>query len=428
MQNPGEYGLFGGNAIPPRPDLPYPQVPFHEPSEPRRPKKTRRVLAALLSVGLILGGLGLGKQLTRQQPSPSTVGTAPATSPAPALETRTAAGKVRPAIVDINTFARIDSGVGGSSGGNQMAPLGAATGIVLTSTGEVLTNNHVVDGAYRIEVTLTGVSGTCPGQPVTSQTSLGCTYQATVMGVAPTADVALIQIQGVSGLPTVTAGDASSLSVGQAVVAIGNALGRGGAPAVTSGSITALDRSITATDQGRSAEHLSGLIQTDAPIKPGDSGGALVDSQGAVVGMITAGSSSGSTRTANTGFAIPINTALDIVTQIRSGIGGPTIFLGQPGFLGVQVMNLNPTSALARRLNQTSGVLVVGVVPGSPAKSIGMTANSVIIAINGTKVGTTDEMGPALHAHQVGENIKVTWVDKAGTHTSSVRLVAGPAV
>jgi S1-C subfamily serine protease len=216
-------------------------------------------------------------------------------------------------------------------------------------------------------------------------------------------------------------------------VAIGNALGRGGAPAVTSGSITALDRSITATDQGRSPEHLSGLIQTDAPIKPGDSGGALVDSQGAVIGMITAGSSSGtsssgSTRTANTGFAIPINTALDIVTQIRSGNGGPTIFLGQPGFLGVQVMNLNPTSALARRLNQTSGVLVVGVVPGSPAKSIGMTANSVIIAINGTKVGTTDEMSPALHAHQVGENIKVTWVDKSGTHTSSVRLVAGPAV
>jgi S1-C subfamily serine protease len=235
-------------------------------------------------------------------------------------------------------------------------------------------------------------------------------------------------MQGVSGLPTVTTGDATSLTVGQSVVAIGNALGRGGAPAVTNGSITALDRSITATDQGRSPEHLSGLIQTDAPIKPGDSGGALVNSDGAVIGMITAGSSSGSGSTANTGFAIPINAALDIVTQIRAGNGGPTIFLGQPGFLGVDVANLSPTSSLARRLNQTSGVLVVGVVPGSPAKTIGMTANSVIIAIDGVTVGNLDQLGPALHIHQAGETIHVTWVDKTGTHTSAVRLVAGPAV
>ena len=411
------------------PDLPYPQMPFYEPPEPRRPKKARRVVAALVSAALILGGLGLGKQLTKQQQSPPSVAAiGPSSSPPPALEARSAAGKVKPAIVDINTFVRADLGVGGSSGGNQLTPLGAATGMVLTPTGEVLTNNHVVDGADRIEVTLTGTTGDCPGQPIASPTGLDCTYDATVMGVAPTSDVALIQIQGVSGLPTVTTGDAASLTVGQSVVAIGNALGRGGAPAVTNGSITALDRAITATDQGRTSEHLSGLIQTDAPIKPGDSGGALVTTDGAVIGMITAGSSSGSGSTANTGFAIPINAALDIVTQIRAGNGGPTIFLGQPGFLGVQVASLSPTSSIARRLNQTSGVLVVGVVPGSPAKTIGMTANSVIIAIDGVTVGNFDQMGSALHIHQAGETIHVTWVDKTGTHTSAVRLVVGPAV
>lgn len=424
----GDYGMFGGNAIPPRPDLPYPQMPFHQPPEPPRPRKARRVLAVLLSAALILGGLGIGRQLTRRNASPTASGTAPTNSPASALDSRMAAGKVKPAIVDISTFARPDNGVGGSFGGNQLAPLGAATGMVLTPTGEVLTNNHVVDGAYKIEVTLTGITDACPGLPVPSQTGSGCTYLATVTGVSPTADVALIQMQGVSGLPTISTADSSTLSVGQSVIAVGNALGRGGSPAVTKGSITALDRSITATDQGRSSEHLSGLIQTDAPIKPGDSGGALVNSDGAVVGMITAGTSSVSTHAANTGFAIPVTAALDIVTQIRAGHGGPTIFLGQPGYLGVNVRNLDPASALAKQLNLTSGVLVAGVVPGSPAKAAGMPDNSVITAINGVKIGNLDQMGPELHVHQVGETIKLTWVDKSGTHTSSITLVVGPAV
>jgi S1-C subfamily serine protease len=423
----GDYGMFGGNAIPPRPDLPYPQMPFHQPPEPPRPRKGRRVLAVLLSAALILGGLGIGRQLTRQNTSPTASSSAPTNSPASALDSRTAAGKVKPAIVDISTFTRPDSAVGASFVGNQLAPLGAATGMVLTSTGEVLTNNHVVDGAYKIEVTLTGITDACPGRPVPSQTGSGCTYLATVMGVAPTADVAMIQMQGVSGLPTITAADSSALSVGQSVIAIGNALGRGGSPAVTKGSITALGRSITATDQGRGNEHLSGLIQTDAPIRPGDSGGALVDSGGAVVGMITAGTSSMSSRTANTGFAIPIGSALDIVTQIRAGNGGPTIYLGQPGALGVRVMTLDPASALAKQLNLTSGVLVVELVPGSPAKAAGMPVDSVITAINGVKVGTLEQMGPALHVHQVGETVDVTWVDSTGTHTSTVRLVVGPA-
>ena len=340
--NYGPYGPYGGIPIPPRPDLPHLQLPFHQPPEPPRRRRGRRVLAVLLSLGLVLGGLGLGRQLTQQHTSSSAAGNRPVTSPAPALDARTPAGKVKPAIVDINTFARSDSGVGGSSSGSKMVPLGAATGMVLTSTGEILTNNHVVDGANKIEVTLTGTSGTCPGQPSGTQMGSGCTYEATVLGVAPTSDVALIQVQGVSGLPTIATADSSALSVGQKVIAIGNALGRGGPPAVTSGSITALNRSITATDQGRSAEHLSGLIQTDSPIKPGDSGGAIVNSDGAVVGMITAGASAVSVgNTTNTGFAIPINAAMQIVNQIRAGNGGPTIFLGQVGFLGVQVSDLN---------------------------------------------------------------------------------------
>src|SRR5258708_7251960 len=117
-------------------------------------------------------------------------------------------------------------------------------------------------------------------------------HHATVLGTDPAADVALLQLQGASGLATVTVADSSTLTVGQAVIAIGNALGRGGAPSVTSGSITALDQTITASDGNGPGEQLSGLIESDASISPGDSGGALVNTSGQVVGMITAGPSS----------------------------------------------------------------------------------------------------------------------------------------
>jgi S1-C subfamily serine protease len=316
------------------------------------------------------------------------------------------AARVEPAIVDINTVIQ---GIGQSG-------QAAGTGMVLTSGGEVLTNNHVVQGATSISVTVAGRSGT---------------YDAKVVGTDPTDDVALIQLRGASGLPTVTLADSSTLTVGQHVVAIGNAFGQGGAPSVTEGSITALDQSITASDGPGSAnsEQLNGMIQTDASISPGDSGGALVNDSGQVVGMITAGQTRGFRRQASSsvGFAIPAASAADVVDQIRSGSSNPNILIGQTAYLGVSVTDLDPQTASRLGLSVSAGALVVGVVAGGPADGLGIKGNSVITSVGGRAVTSAATLGPAIHAHKPGQKVQVTWVDASGTHTGTVMLVAGPA-
>jgi S1-C subfamily serine protease len=335
---------------------------------------------------------------------------AAATAPAPVQPGASAdavANAVSPAVVNIDTFAR-------SIGSSQLSPLGAGTGMILTSSGEVLTNNHVVEGAMRIDVSIQGHSS-----PVT----------ADVVGVDPSNDVALLQLQGVSGLPTVTLGQPDGLSVGQNVIAIGNALGKGGAPTVTTGSVSGLHRSITANDPGgANSEHLSDVIATDAPIVPGDSGGALVDGTGKVVGMITAGGSRGSEQgTANVGFAIPVDNALSIVNQMRAGQGSDSILLGDRGFLGVAVHPLD--GATAAQLNVTSGALVVGVEPNGPAANIGMTEPAVITKVDGHDITSYTDLGTYLHAHVPGDQASITWVDRQGSHTAMATLTGGgPAV
>src|SRR5205807_767619 len=239
------------------------------------------------------------------------------------------ANKVDPAVVDVNTVIQ---GTGGRTG------QAAGTGILLTSSGQVLTNNHVVDGSTSIKVTVQGRSNT---------------YSATVIGTDRPADVALIQLQGASGLTAATVADSSTVTVGEGVVALGNALGQGGTPAASQGSITALNQSITASISRTNAEQLTGLIQSDAPISPGESGGPLVNSAGQVIGMITAGESQGFRQTTSTvGYAIPTNTAVDVVNQIRAGgKGNPEIIMGQPGYLGVAVQDISPSVATSLGLS-----------------------------------------------------------------------------
>jgi S1-C subfamily serine protease len=308
-------------------------------------------------------------------------------------------------IVDVTTFGKqINAPT------DQLVPEGAGTGMVLTSDGEVLTNNHVVQGAWKISVKVPD----------------GSSYTATVVGVDPAHDVALIQLQNASALQTITPGDSGSVSVGDHVSGIGNALGKGGTPAVASGSITGLDRSITANAPDGS-EKLTGMIQTNAHIQPGDSGGALVSSDGQVVGMITAGSDTqtASTSAASVGFAIPISTALDVVNQIHGG-GGGTVLMGERGYLGVGVSALDPTTA--QQLGVSSGALVVAVESGGPAAPAGMTSPAVITAVDGKPVSTPESLGPLLHSHIPGESAQVTWVDQSGSHTETVQLTTGPAV
>jgi S1-C subfamily serine protease len=319
------------------------------------------------------------------------------------VQASTIAAKVDPAVVDINTVFQSASASGTAAG----------TGIILTSTGEVLTNNHVVEGATSITVQVAGRAGT---------------YTASVVGVDPTADVAVIQINGVSGLPTATLADSSTLQAGETVVAIGNAGGTGGTPSVTEGAIVALDQSITASG-GATAEQLTGMIQSDATIAPGDSGGPLVNSAGQVVGMITAGQSTSRNGATQIGFAIPTDNALAVVNQIRAGQASSQVILGQVGYLGVSVTDLTPAVAAQLGLNVNSGALVVGVVTGSPADQAGMAQYGVITDVAGTSIGSTTDLGNVLHTYKPGDQVQVTWTDQASTsHTATITLTTGPAI
>jgi S1-C subfamily serine protease len=375
------------------------------------------VLAALMAALMLLsGGIGLWWGISRDRNTVSSTSQQVRIGPSPGgggTAGRSVADAVEPAVVDITTYVQPHPLGGGTGDGGALVPEGAGTGMMLSSTGEVLTNNHVIKGASSIEVTISGRSGS---------------YAANVVGADPTDDVALLQIQGVSGLPTVTLADSSALRVGQQVVAIGNAFGRGGTPTVTNGTVSALHRTITVGEQGGGAsERLADLIQTDAPIRPGDSGGPLVDSSGKVIGMITAGARGSLDRAApNIGYAIPVNGALGIVNQIRAGNASATIILGHVGYIGVQVANLDGTTAA--RLKVSSGALVVGVEAGGPAAGAGISSGAAITAIDGHTVGSADALGPLIHAHGPGDKIQVTWVDVNGTHTATMTLVLGPAV
>jgi S1-C subfamily serine protease len=320
------------------------------------------------------------------QPAPATGGS---------LNADAIAAKLDPAIVDINTVV----GSGQAAG----------TGEIVTSNGEILTNNHVVDRSTSIQVTIAGRSQT---------------YTAHVIGVDPSADVALIQVDGnVSGLPTISFGSSSSVKVGDPIVALGNALGQGGTPEVSQGSITALDQTITASEGGSKSEQLTGMLQSDATIYPGDSGGPLVNSSGQVVGMITAGDVQGFRSSASTvNYAIPSDTTLSVINQIRAGQASSQIIYGQTGYIGVSVQDLDASSAAQLNLTISSGALVASVVPSAPAAGAGITRYSVITSVGGTSITNIDDLGNALLAHKPGDRVGITWVNSSGTHNATVTL------
>ncbi|WP_158372481.1 S1C family serine protease [Cellulosimicrobium cellulans] len=288
----------------------------------------------------------------------------------------------------------------------------AGSGVVLTSDGLVLTNNHVVEGATEITVTI----GTT-----------GATYTAQVVGTDATADVAVLQLDGASGLTTATLDADGDLAVGDAVTAVGNAQG-GGVLLAADGTVTALDQSITTRAEGvSSGESLTGLIQVDADVVSGDSGGALLDDQGEVVGITTAASSGSSDIT---GFAIPIDDALDVATQIVAGHDSDTITLGYPAFLGVQLATGSATlPGLGGATGWTgTGATVAGVVDGTPAAQAGLAAGDAITAVDGTAVADGDALSAALAAHAPGDQVTLTWTAADGTaQTATVTLIAGPA-
>jgi S1-C subfamily serine protease len=265
-----------------------------------------------------------------------------------------------------------------------------------------------VDGSTSIQVTIAGHS-----QPFTAH----------VIAADPSADIAVIKVDGLSGLPTVSFASSSSLNVGDAVVALGNALGQGGTPAVSQGTIVALDQTITASEGGAKSEQLTGMIQSDATIYPGDSGGPLVNSSGQVVGMITAGNVQGfRSNASNVNYAIASDNLLSVVNQIRSGQTSASIIYGQVGFIGVSVQALDPAIASQLGLNVSSGALVVSVQAGSPAAGAGIAHNSVITSVGGSAITSVDTLGTAIRAHRPGERVPVTWVNASGSHSATLTL------
>ncbi len=286
----------------------------------------------------------------------------------------------------------------------------AGTGIILTSDGLILTNNHVIEGSTSIQVT---------------DETTGATYTATVVGTDKTDDIAVLQLQGASGLRTASL-SSTAASTGDTVTAVGNAEGTGNLVAAT-GSVTATDQTITTqSETGVSGETLNGLIQVDADIVSGDSGGPLLNEQGEVVGIDTA-ASSGSANI--TGFAIPISTALDIVTQIEAGQDTATIEIGYPGFLGVQVAQSSTGSRTGRSTTSGTGAVIAGVVAGTPGADAGLVAGDVVTAVNGTAITSGTQFSSVLGAMEPGEQVSLTWTTAAGTsQTATVTLVQGPAV
>ena len=334
-------------------------------------------------------------------------------------DTNAIADKVAPGLVDINTTL-----------GYQQEQA-AGTGIVLTSNGVILTNNHVINGATSISVTDVGNQKT---------------YTASVVGYDRSRDIAVLQLHNASGLQTANLGNSSDVSVGQDVVGVGNAGGTGGSPSAAGGTVTALNQSITASDQGDgTSEQLSGLIETNANIQPGDSGGALVNTSGQVVGVDTAASAGFSFQSngqsgGNQGFAIPINAALSIARSIEAGNGSSTIHIGATAFLGVEV---SPTGASSGNNggfggffggntgntggSSTSGAAVAGTVTNGPAQEAGLAQGDTITSLGGKAITSPNDLTNAMGIYHPGDKVQVGWTDANGqSHTATVQLTSGP--
>jgi len=438
---------------------PFAQQPFGAypmPQPPRRPRG--RHALGLTATAVVALAVGAGAGIGLSQGSTPT-GNATATSKT-MLTTSQIASRVDPGLVDVTSTL-------GYEGATAMG-----TGIVLTANGEILTNNHVVNGATSVSVTDIGN---------------GKTYKATVVGYDESHDVAVLQLSGASGLTTAATGNSSTVKTGDSVVALGNAGGVGGTPSVAAGTVTALNQSITASDESSSSsEQLTGMIETNADIQAGDSGGPLVNSYGQVIGMDTAASSgyslgggsgssggsggsgyggngfggygyggsgygdngngygsngygsngygdngssnSGSSNSGSSssgqdsttqGFAIPINTALSIASQIEGGQASSTVHIGATAFLGLEIADSSQQG--------TSGVELAGAASGTPAASAGLGEGDVVTSLGGQSVSTGTDIQKILVGHHPGDKISIGWTDASGqSHTATVTLASGP--
>ena len=323
--------------------------------------------------GFQSGGQAIGQQ--------ATAGETPAVAATSAQEV---------GLVTINTVLDYDS--------DQQA---AGTGMILTSSGYILTNNHVIADSTNISVTVE---------------STGKTYKATVVGSDTTADVAVLKLSGASGLTPVTFAASEKVTVGQSIYSVGNAEGTGRLVTAV-GTVGAVNQSLTiGSDDGSPSEHLTGMIELQSDVVSGDSGGALFDTKGRVIGMVTAASSGGNPVT---GDAINIAQVLKVANAIRSGETSSDIQYGTPAFAGI---NISSTPSA------TTGVPVASTFPGMPAAKAGIVEGDTITSVNGVAVTTATQLSNDIRTYKVGQTVTIAWVDGSGVaHSAPVTLVAGPA-
>jgi S1-C subfamily serine protease len=307
-------------------------------------------------------------------------------TPESAATATTAADKV--GVVTIKTNLDFDEGAA------------AGTGMIVSSNGLILTNNHVVEQSTSIEVTVE---------------STGKTYKAEVVGTDQKADVAILQLVGASGLSTVTFAPTETVSVGQAIHSVGNAEGTGNLVTAV-GTVGATNQKLAIqSDFSTEGENLSGLIELESDVVSGDSGGPLFDSSGKVIGIVTAASSGSSDVT---GYAINIASVLSVASKIEAGTASSDIVIGTPAFLGIQLA----------ATQSSSGVLVSGVFAGMPADKAGITSGSVVTSVDGTSVTSATQLSSIIAKQAVGDKVTIDWTGKTGeAHSATVTLVGGPA-
>jgi S1-C subfamily serine protease len=328
----------------------------------------------------------------------------------------TVIAKVLPAVVAIDAkSAPTSTGGFDVPGAQSQGQEDQGSGMIITSSGEVVTNNHVIAGATTITVTLYGQTKALP---------------ATLVDTDPTNDVALLQITGGANLPTVNYADSDDVQVGDGVVAIGNALGLSlSTPTVTQGIISAKGRTVTAGDSGSSAtETLTDMFQTDAAINPGNSGGPLVDSSGRVIAMNTAvaADTSGTSEAQDIGFAIPANKIQNLLPGLRNHSIGSASKSGS-GFLGVSLETVTPQLRSAYGFVPTKGAVVTQVESGSPADKAGLQIGDVIVSLDGKTVNSADQLAVAIQGDKPGQSVTIGLYRGQNRMTVTADLIANPS-
>ena len=380
---------------------------------PKKKKKFNGKRVARSAVALVLaaamgfaGGFvgakfgGSGKVVIQQVAPSSTADSASgsdssitaASSSGSSLTTEQVADLVSPSVVVITTEQVVYSQW--SWYGQNQVESGAGSGVIISSDGYILTCAHVVDGASTITVTIGDKN-----------------YTATLVGEDTTSDIAVIKIDA-DGLTPATVGNSDSLKVGQSVMAVGNPLGELGGT-VTGGMISALNRSVTI--QGSSSVNTMSLIQMDASVSPGNSGGGLFNMNGELVGIVNAKSSSSDAE--GLGFAIPINDAIKVAQELLEN-GYVT---GRP-YLGITYLAVTDAQTASQLGVNAYGVYVVEVVKGGPAEKAGLQAGDRIVSVDGTEIASKDDLGTLMQKHAAGDTLSITIAREGQMQTVNVTL------